>query len=226
MLLDGANGLADLLTQPAFWSATTTSLTIGTASALLTLTLGLIVSTARAAARSRRARLTLGAPAYAYLAVPAVTLSLGAFLLVRDLGLSPEAAGPLVVVIANVLLSLPFAIATLSPPLDTIVRARGRLIRSLGLRGWTQLGAIEVPLIGADIGLVLALSFCFSLGDLGVIALFGTQNFATLPLLMLRALGAYRTHDAAAIAAVMLAVTIVVFVALPRLFARLADARA
>ena len=77
-----------------------------------------------------------------------------------------------------------------------------------------------------DTGLVLALGFCFSLGDLGVIALFGTQDFATLPLLMVRALGAYRTHDAAAIAALMLVLTIAAFVALPRLFARLADARA
>ena len=73
--------------------------------------------------------------------------------------------------------------------------------------------------------MVLALSFCFSLGDLGVIALFGTQDFATLPLLMYRALGAYRTNDAATIAALMLVITIAAFVLLPRLVGRLTDAR-
>jgi thiamine transport system permease protein len=72
----------------------------------------------------------------------------------------------------------------------------------------------------------VALAFCFSLGDLGVIALFGTQEFATLPLLMQRALGAYRTDDAAGIAALMLALTIAAFVLLPRFFAGLAHARA
>ena len=71
----------------------------------------------------------------------------------------------------------------------------------------------------------MALAFCFSLGDLGVISLFGTQDFATLPLLMVRALGAYRTNDAAAIAALMLLLTIAAFLALPWLFGRFADAR-
>ena len=144
-------------------------------------------------------------PAYAYLAVPAVVLALGFFLLVRSLGVAPGNAAPVVVVIANALLALPFAIATLGPPLDAIARSRGTadpLARPLAAA--RQFALVEWPLIGREVGVALALSFCFSLGDLGVIALFGTQDFATLPLLMLRALGAYRTDDAAAIAALML----------------------
>jgi thiamine transport system permease protein len=184
------------------------------------------VSAARAAASRRSVRVAMGVPAFTYLAVPAVALSLGAFLFVRNLGLAPERAAPLVVVFANALLTLPFAVATLSPAFEAIARTRGKLIRSLGLGGVAQFTAVEWPLIAPDIGLVLALGFCFSLGDLGVIALFGTQDFATLPLLMVRALGAYRSHDAAAIAALMLVLTIGAFMLLPKLFARLADARA
>ena len=225
VLVGGLSGLASVLAQPAFWNAVATSLWIGAASAVLALVLALVVAGARAAASSRLARIALGAPAFAYLAVPAVALSLGAFLFVRDLGLAPDAAAPLVVVIANALLSLPFAMATLSPPLDAIARSRGKLIRSLGLSGTRQFLDIEWPLIARDAGLVLALSFCFSLGDLGVIALFGTEHFATLPLQMVRALGAYRTNDAAAIAALMLVLTIAAFVALPALFERLSRAR-
>ncbi|MCY1562345.1 thiamine/thiamine pyrophosphate ABC transporter, permease protein [compost metagenome] len=71
---------------------------------------------------------------------------------------------------------------------------------------------------------MLALAFCFSLGDLGVIALFGTQDFQTLPLMMFRALGAYRSNDAASIAAILLIGTIVAFVGLPKLFERIANA--
>ena len=226
VLADGLAGVGDVLGQASFWSAAITSLWIGVVSAILTLGLALLIGMARAAAASRLERTLLGAPAYAYLAVPAVTLSLGAFLLVRDFGILPQAAAPAVVVIANALLSLPFAMATLAPPLEAIARSRGKLIRSLALTGTRQFLAVEWPLIARDAGLVLALSFCFSLGDLGVIALFGTQSFATLPLLMVRALGAYRAHDAAAIAALMLVLTIAAFVTLPRLFGRLADARA
>ena len=69
------------------------------------------------------------------------------------------------------------------------------------------------------------LLLCFSLGDLGVISFFGTEDFATLPLLMYRALGAYRSSDAGTIAALLLILSIGAFVALPPLFARLAHAR-
>ncbi len=58
----------------------------------------------------RSVRVAIGAPAYAYLAVPAVVLSLGAFLLraqCRDRSL--RLAAPVVVVLANALLLLPFA---------------------------------------------------------------------------------------------------------------------
>lgn len=226
ILIDGiGTGIVDVASRPSFWKAVGTSLALGTGSALLTLALALAVGMGRAASSSPLARIGISAPAYAYLAVPAVVLSLGAFLLVRNAGLMPEAAAPLVVLIANALLSLPFALATLAPPLDAIAQRRGRLIRSLGLTGWEQFRAVEWPLIGREAGVVLALAFCFSLGDLGVIALFGTEDFATLPLIMYRALGAYRTNDAATIAALMLLITIAAFVLLPRLFGRLTNAR-
>lgn len=217
-------GVIDVVGRASFWSALAASLLIGTGSALVTLLLALGIGLGRAATPAPLLRTGIGAPAYAYLAVPAVVLSLGAFLLVRNAGILPEYAAPAVVLVANALLSLPFALATLAPPLDAVVRQRGRLIRSLGLSGWRQFRDVEWPLIGRDVGVVLALSFCFSLGDLGVIALFGTQDFTTLPLLMYRALGAYRTNDAATIAALMLVITIAAFVLLPRLVGKLTDA--
>jgi thiamine transport system permease protein len=184
------------------------------------------LSLARATTSSALLRIGVGAPSFAYLAVPAVVLALGFFLLVRTLGIEPVAAAPVVVVVANSLLALPFAVATIGPPLDAIARNRGKLIRSLGLGGWRQFWSVEWPLIAPEAGLAFALAFCFSLGDLGVISFFGTQDFATLPLLMVRALGAYRTNDAAAIAALMLILTTAAFVFLPRLFGRLTHARA
>ncbi|MBK8085418.1 MAG: thiamine/thiamine pyrophosphate ABC transporter permease ThiP [Devosia sp.] len=218
-------GMASLLVRPGFWHALGTSLGLGAASAILTLLMALTIGTARAAAGTSAARTLIGAPAFAYLAVPAVVLSLGAFLIVRALGAQTEAsAAPAVVLLANALMSLPFAVATLGPPLDAVTRSRGKLIRSLGLDGWQQFRDIEWPLVRREAGIVLALAFCFSLGDLGVIALLGTQDFTTLPLLMYRALGAYRTNDAGTIAAVMLLVTIIAFVAIPRLF-EVPDAR-
>ncbi len=224
VLVDGASSIGRVLQQPAFWWATMSSLLIGIASAILTLFMALALATGRAASAHAPLRAILGMPAFAYLAVPAVVLSLGFFLLVRHLGVAPAQAAPFVVILGNSLLALPFAIATLGPPLEAIARSRGKLIRSLGLSGWQQFKLVELPLIGRDLGVMLALSFCFSLGDLGVIALFGTQDFQTLPLLMFRALGSYRNNDAGAIAALLLVGTILAFSGLPKLFERLANA--
>jgi len=225
VLADGVAAIPSVLGQQTFWRSMLTSLVIGSLSAFLTLALALILSMGRAASAHPFLRTMFGVPVYAYLAVPAVVLALGFFLLVRSFGIAPGNAAPVVVVIANALLALPFAAATLGPPLDAIPRTRGKLIRSLGLGGVSQFGSIEYPLLGRDIGVVMALSFCFSLGDLGVIALFGTQDFQTLPLMMYRALGSYRTNDAAAVAAILLIMTIAAFVALPRLIERLSHAR-
>jgi len=225
VLVEGLGaGLGRIMARPAFWWAALSSLIIGTASAMLTLLLALALALGRGATKSGSLRTLLGMPAFAYLAVPAVVLSLGFFLLVRQIGMQPSVAAPFVVILGNSLLALPFAMATLGPPLEAIARTRGKLIRSLGLGGWRQFLSVEYPLIGRDIGVMMALAFCFSLGDLGVIALFGTQDFQTLPLMMFRALGSYRGNDAAAIASILLLGTIVAFVGLPRLFERIANA--
>jgi thiamine transport system permease protein len=46
----------------------------------------------------------------------------------------------------------------------------------------------------------LAFAMALSLGDLGVIALFGSDAVQTLPYLLLGRMGSYRTEDAAGIA--------------------------
>lgn len=225
ILVDGW-AIPQILSQPLFWRAALTSLWLASFSALLTLVLALSVAAARVAAPSRLAAGALGFPAFAYLALPGVTLALGLFLGVRRLGLDPGTAAPFVVIVANALLALPFAVATLSPALATIARRTDRVAVSLRLSNWQRLRHVEWPLLGREAGLTLAMGFGFSLGDLSVISLFGTQNFSTLPWAMHRALGAYRTHDAAAIAAILLILSFTLFFFLPRSLERLARARA
>lgn len=120
---------------------------------------------------------------------------------------------------ANVLMALPFAIATLAPAVEKTANRYDRLAFSLGIRGTARWKLLTVPLMRAEIGYVAALAFCLSLGDLGVIALFGSQDFITLPWLLYQKMGSYRTQDAAGIALIMLALTLCVFLLIPRLFA-------
>lgn len=211
--------LLAVLNQPAFWAASATSLWIGVASACLALALALGLAMARGLlSTSKLPRALLGLPVFTYLAVPAVVLSLGFFLLARQLGLPPSNAAPFVLVIANALLALPFVFAAIAPPLEALSARHEKLIRSLGLSSFAQWRRIEWPLMGRPIGYALAVAFVFSLGDLGIISLFGTSEFSTLPWLMYRAFGAYRTNDAEAIAAILLVLSVSTFILIPKLF--------
>ena len=53
----------------------------------------------------------------------------------------------------------------------------------------------------------LAFSLALSLGDLGVIAIFGSQDVQTLPYLILQRMGSYRTQDAAGLALLLCVMT-------------------
>jgi thiamine transport system permease protein len=217
VLGEGSGAISNVLAQSAFWRATATSLVIGTLSALLAIALGLALGMARALqAKGSLWRAVLGLPVFAYLAVPAVVLSLGFFLLARLTGLAPALVAPIVLILAN---------ALLAPPLEALTLRHHRVIRALGMSSLSQWRRIEWPLLGRPIGYALAVAFVFSLGDLGVISLFGTSEFSTLPWLMYRALGAYRTNDAEAIAAVLLIVSISAFILIPKLFEILTHAR-
>ena len=49
----------------------------------------------------------------------------------------------------------------------------------------------------------MRLILAISLGDLGAIALFGSQDLVTLPYLLLQRMGSYRTADAAGLALIL-----------------------
>jgi len=224
VIADGLGAIPDVIAQARFWRAMGTSLAISTLSAGATIAIAIVLVLARTALAGRWPKLALGLPAFVYLVVPAVVLSLGFFLTVRSLGIAPIRAAPIVLIVANALLALPFAMSVLVPAVSALDRRYGKAAQSLGLDGWRRWRYVEAPMLRPDLALVFALAFCFSLGDLGVISLFGTGDFSTLPWLMYRSLGAYRTNDAAAIAAVMMLMILAVFWLAPKLAQRGDDA--
>lgn len=217
--------LSVILSRPSFWQAFGTSVSVGASGALITLALGLAITLARTSLKNPVSRALIGLPAYTYLVVPSVVLSLGFFLLTRNLGLRPQSVATPVLVLASALLALPFALAILGPAISAVAGRYDRLSRSLALTGWQRWRLVEWPLISREIGIVLAMGFCFSLNDIGIISLFGTDSFTTLPWLMVRSLGAYRSNDAAIVAAILLMLCLTVFWLLPYLFGKLSNAQ-
>ncbi len=210
------------LSRASFWRATATSLVLGTISAALTIFVALRIAMAHAALKSKFAGTVLSLPLFAYLVMPSLVLALGFFLASRHLNIPPSLGAPVILVIANVLLALPFTFAALAPALTAIDKRYNRLSRTLNLSGFNRWRYVEWPLLGREMGLASALAFCFSLGDLAIISLFNTSQFTTLPWAMFRAMGAYRTNEAATIAALILFLCFAVFWILPELFQRMA----
>ncbi|HYE00926.1 MAG TPA: ABC transporter permease subunit, partial [Alphaproteobacteria bacterium] len=204
--------LGRVAAMPELWGATLRSLAIALASAALSLILAIGLLTAERAllpARPRLAGLVAGLGSATLLVSPLV-LATGLFLLMRPLGPLGAFAAPLTALV-NAAMALPYVVRTLGPPLRQGRDRYDRLCAELGIRGLDRLRLVEWPLLRPAVGLGLAIAAALSLGDLGAMALFGTGEATTLPLLLYRLLGGYRIAEAGAVALWLLLLTFAVF---------------
>lgn len=195
--------LGRLLADKAVLDAAATSLTIGFSAALVSVMVGVAVIRARAALAEGKRRPPLAAVVSSALAavsslvllVPTAVLATGWFLVLRAQGdVARYAAG--VVVGINALMALPFAMRVLSPAFEAHRLRSARLADSLGIRGMARFRFIDWPVLRRPILTALSFAMALSLGDLGAVALFGSENLTTLPWLIYSRMGAYRSQDA------------------------------
>jgi thiamine transport system permease protein len=235
VLADGLPAdFAALLSQPVFLRALKTSLILAALSSAITLVVALLISGAKhrlaSPLNTTQARwvpiLTslLTVSGTIYLAIPSLVMALGFFLIARNLASDVYVLAPVALLLANVLMALPFALVIICPALHKAGLKHDRVAISLGLSGFPRWRWIDFPAIRTEIGFVAALSFCFSFGDLGVISVFGNRDFSTLPWLLYQKMGSYRTTEAAGIALILLVMTFVVFFVVPRCFGGRRDA--
>ena len=210
MLAILASGLSADLTRlvgdGAVQRATATSLAFGLASAILSVCLSLaLVAARRTVARQRRAgggsRLEsmFDTGAGFVLVVPPIVIGAGWFIALRNT-VDPFAAAPMMVVTVNAVMAMPFALRAIRPAFDAAAERHDRLCAALGINGWNRLRLIDLPVLRRALVTAGAFAMALSLGDLGVVALFGSESVQTLPYLLLQRMGSYRTQDAAGIA--------------------------
>jgi thiamine transport system permease protein len=197
------SGISAQFVWPALAAATLTSLLIAVPAAGLSILLAWPIAAASARARSPAWRSLLNLSALLTLIMPPAVLATGWFIAASRLGLALSAA-PFLVIGMNALMALPFALGTLSPPVQQVMMQHDRLCASLGIKGARRLLLIDLPVLRRPLGLAAAMAFVLSLGDLTAITLFGSQSLITLPALIYAQLGIYRI-DAAAGSALVLA---------------------
>lgn len=192
VVVQGLQGLASL--PPSTGSALLRTVCVALAATALSLTLAL----ALASHQGRIADLAGTLP----LALSSLVLGAGLMILILFITTPVRLALP-VTALLNALAALPFALRIIAPEVARIARDYGRLADMLGVRGLSRLRLVLVPLARRPLGLAAGLAAALSVGDLGVIALFGDTEVRTLPLLMLSLMGAYRMEAAAAVALIL-----------------------
>lgn len=194
--------LARLVTEAAVWRAIITSLVLGFCAALIASALALALVVAREGAAGTWFARLLDSSASLILVIPPIVIGAGWFILIRHIA-DPFVAAPFMVVTVNAAMAMPFAVRVMGPVWDTAAIRNNRLCTQLGISGMNRLRIIDWPLMRAPFGIAFAFSMALSLGDLGTIALFGSDSLSTLPYLLLQRMGSYRTHDAAGLALIL-----------------------
>lgn len=195
--------LVALLLMPAFRRAAFTSFSIALSAGALAVLLATFMIQARAAIDDQRRPGTmlrflsygLAAAGSLILLVSPLMLGTGWFLALRPLGDVARFAPALVVVI-NALMALPFVIRVLSPAFEVHRARTQRLTASLAIRGFARFRLIDGPVLAKPLLMALSFAMALSLGDLGAVALFGSDDLVTLPYLIYSRLGSYRTNEA------------------------------
>lgn len=147
------------------------------------------------------------------LAIPTLVLSLGIFLLLENYQLKTWHLF-LIVVFTNSLIAQPFMLQILAQPLQNNLQYFDKLCLSLDLKYYSRWRLIELPFLRPILSYALVFAFALSLGDFTVIALFGNQDFSSLPMLLYQQIGSYRSNDAAITALLLLLIYALLFLAL------------
>ncbi|WP_438753362.1 thiamine/thiamine pyrophosphate ABC transporter permease ThiP [Pararhizobium sp. O133] len=199
--------LTKLVTDPLVQRAFLTSLVIAVVSGLFCVVATAAMIQARQTALASRHPTKplrglasgISASTSLVLLVPPVVLGAGWFLLLRPFG-DVALFAPLLVILINMLMAMPFVYRVLEPAIATHSARTGRLAASLGLGGWNRLRFIDWPGLRKPFMMALSFACALSLGDLGAVALFGSQDMVTLPWLLYSRMGSYRSTDAAGLA--------------------------
>ncbi len=220
MLIDASGGpVVSVLSETSLWLSAGLSVGIGLAAATLSVFAAwLILRTSADLAYLHKTRLasSLELAAQVVYVVPPLVLGTGLFVLMAPYFDVFSWAIPIVILI-NALMGLPFAIRSIGPVMRQNKMRYQRLCQSLSLTGWHRFKLIEWPMIRRPVGLAAALVAALAMGDLGVIALFGTPETTTLPLMLYHQLGAYLIDEAAVTAVFLLSACLLVFWLLERL---------
>ncbi|MHC1604490.1 MAG: ABC transporter permease [Candidatus Methanofastidiosia archaeon] len=152
------------------------------------------------------------------LGISTVTLALG-YIVVQNMvskDISFWAIG-----IIHAVISLPFAVRSISSSLSGVDKTLVEAARGLGASRWQAFLKIELPLIKKGIVVAGVFSFAISLGELAAAYMLYGGRYTTIPIYIYRYIGGYRLGSAAAMGVILMAVSAVSFLFIEKMGAKL-----
>ncbi|XTZ37728.1 thiamine/thiamine pyrophosphate ABC transporter permease ThiP [Salmonella enterica] len=220
VIIDGLNlSLLKVLSEPALWQAVCTSLRIALAAGLLCVILTMMLLWSSRELRARQQNMAgqaLELSGMLILAMPGIVLATGFFLLLNGtVGLPASADG--IVIFTNALMAIPYALEVLDNPMRDVTARYSMLCQSLGIAGFRRLWVVELRALQRPLAQALAFACVLSIGDFGVVALFGNEEFRTLPFYLYQQMGSYRSQHGAVTALILLLLCFLLFTVIEKL---------
>ena len=192
---------------PSTWEAAIRSVLLALASTASAVGLALPIALLIA---GHAARAGLEGVGLLSIAVSPLVVGTGLFILIFPVA-DPVALSLPITGLVNALVALPFLLRALIPAAAQAEAMQGRLADALGMQGMARFRHAILPRLHRPLGFGAGLAAAFSMGDLGVIALFSAPGQETLPLEMYRLFGSYRTNDAQGAAVLLMGLSLGLF---------------
>jgi len=205
-------GLPHLIALPtSVWNAAATSVFIAMPSAVFCIFIALFLAHRLGESISILA-----------LSISPLVLGVGLFVIIRPY-INPFDVTLLIVVLLNAVLAVPFTLRLILPEIEKTRSDFGYLSRTMRMTAWGMWVWVILPRLFRQLGFSFGLTLALSLGDLGVIVLFGSPENATLPYLIMQLRTGYRLDTAAGASVLLLImclISIVIFDGLGRRYAK------
>jgi thiamine transport system permease protein len=183
------------------------SLIIAAVVALLSMPLSLMIATGAKRQHSLSASLIelLG---MLPMAISSVIIGLGYYLIAARI----HGNGFIMVVLAHLIISLPFVLRTVTPELRKLPQALNSSAQTLGATPFQAFLTVEIPLLRNALISGAIFAFALSMGEINATLTLASSHLVTLPIVMYRLIGSYNYNGACALGTILIAVCAVVFV--------------
>ena len=145
------------------------------------------------------------------MAISSVTLGLGYFLIKARLPFHNQATGYILVILAHMVMTFPFATRSITPAARALNENMLKAARTLGASESKASITVEVPSLKSAIAKAFIFSFALSMGETNATLTLSEGRIPTLPILLYRLINSYNYQGACAVGTILIITTLTIF---------------